>query len=52
MLTFSPVQTIHIHHHGKGHFVTASSLTNKIKIYDSPNTKPTTELLEQINFAN
>ena len=48
MLTFRPVQTIHIHHNGKGHFVTSSSLKNKVKIYDSLNTKPATELLEQI----
>ena len=32
----------------KGHFVTSTSLTNKVKIYDSRNIKPTTELLEQI----
>ena len=47
MLTFSPVQAIYIHHNGKGHFV-SSSLTNKVKICDSLNTKPMTELLEQI----
>ena len=37
-----------IHYNGKGHFVTSSSLTNRVKIYDSLNTKPTTELFEQI----
>ena len=48
MLTFSPVKTIHIHHNGKGLFATSFSLTNKVKIYDSLNIKPTTEPLEQI----
>ena len=48
MFTFSPVKTIHIHHNGKGHFIISSSLTNKVKIYDCMNIKPTTELLEQI----
>ena len=32
----------------KGHFVTSTSLTNKVKIYHSRNIKPTTALLEQI----
>ena len=48
MFTFSPVQTIHIHHNGKGHYVTLSSLANKVKIFDSMNTKPTAEPLKQI----
>ena len=48
ILTFSSVQTIHIHHNGKGHFVFSSFSTNKVKIYNSLNTKPTTELFEQI----
>ena len=48
IFTFSPAQTILIHHNEKGHFVTSFSLRNKVKIYDSLNTKPTTELLEQI----
>lgn len=42
------LQTIHIHHNGKGHFVTSWYLTNKVKLYDSLNTKPATELLKQI----
>ena len=42
------LQIIHIHDNGKGHFVISSSLTNKVKLYDSLNTKPATELLEQI----
>ena len=48
ILTFSPVKTIHIYHNGKGHLVTSHFLTNKVKICDSMNIKPTTELLEQI----
>ena len=40
-LTFSPVKIIQ--------FETSSSVTNTVKIiYDSPNIKPRTELLEQI----
>ena len=42
VFTFSSVQTIYIHPNGKGHFVTPSALTNKIKIYDSLNAQPTT----------
>ena len=42
------LQNIHIHHNGEGHFVTSSNLTNKVKLYDSLNTKPATELLKLI----
>ena len=45
MLTYSPVNTIHIHN-GHGLFVTSSSLSRKVKTYDS--LKPTQELLHQI----
>ena len=48
MLTYSPVNTIHIHHSGHGHFVTSSSSAGKVKIYDSLNLTPTQELLDHI----
>ena len=49
MLTYSPVNTIHIHHNGHGHFVVSpSSPVGKVKIYDSLNLTPTQELLDQI----
>ena len=31
MLTYNPMNTIHIHHNGHGHFVTSSSLAGKVK---------------------
>ena len=52
MLTYSPVNTIHIHHNGHGHFVASSSSSvGKVKIYDSLNLTPTQELLDQIKAA-
>ena len=48
MLTYSPVNTIHIYQNGHGNFVTSSSLAGKVKIYDSLNLIPTQELLDQI----
>ena len=48
ILTYSPVNTIHIHHSGHGHFVISSSLAGKVKIYDSLNLTPPQELLDQI----
>ena len=52
MLTYSPVNTIYIHHNGHGGFVTSSSLARKVEIYDSLNLVPTQELLDQIKSVS
>ena len=48
-LHYQPMETIHIHHNGHGHFVTSSSLGNKVVIFDSLNSNPTQELISQIS---
>ena len=48
MLTYTPYETIHIHHNGEGHFCTSSSIGGVVNLYDSLNTKPSTELVQQI----
>ena len=47
-LHYSPLETIHIHHNGHGHFVTTTSIGGKIKLFDSLNTSATAELQQQI----
>lgn len=47
-LVHSPLETLHIHHNRRGHFVTTTSIGGIVKLYDSLNLPPTTELLEQI----
>ena len=47
-LEYSPLETVHIHHNNSNHFVTSSSIGNKVRIYDSLNTTPTKELIDQI----
>ena len=47
-LTYSPSETLHIHHNGQNHYVLSSSIGNKIQIYDSLNSAPSKELLLQL----
>ena len=47
-LQFYPYETIHIHSNGRGHFVTATSIGGKVKIFDSLNLSPSPELMKQI----
>ena len=48
-LAFSNDPTIHIHHTGNHHFVTSSSTTGQVIIYDSLNLTPTEELFLQLS---
>ena len=48
-LAFSPHPTIHIHHTGNHHFVTISSTTGQVIIYDSLNLTPPEELFLQLS---
>ena len=48
-LTYSPFETIHVHHNGQGHFCTSSSIGGKVCLYDSLNTTPSPDLMQQIS---
>ena len=47
-LIFNSTPTIHIHHTGRNHFVTSTSIGGPVRIFDSLNLKPTDELARQI----
>ena len=47
-LMFNPAPTIHIHHTGRNHFVTSTSIGGPVRIFDSLNQEPTNELIRQI----
>ena len=47
-LVYCPEETIHIHHNGRGHFVTSTSISNKVTIYDSLNSPPSRQLIDQL----
>ena len=47
-LIYSPLETLHVHHNGRGHFVTSSSIGGQVKFYDSLNLRPSSQLLEQM----
>jgi ribonuclease HI/exonuclease III len=40
-------ETVQVHHNGAEHWVTSSSMGGRLRLYDSLNTRPTTNLLEQ-----
>ena len=48
LLEYSPFESIHIHHNGNGHFVTSTSIGGTVRLFDSLNMAPSTELLKQI----
>ena len=48
-IAFSPHPTIHIHHTGNHHFVTSSSTTGQVIMYDSLNLTLTEELFLQLS---
>ena len=48
LLQFEPQPTIHIHHNGHHHFLTSSSVTGKVIIYDSLTSQPTHDLYKQL----
>ena len=48
LLQFEPQPTIHIHHNDHRHFLTSSSTTGKVIIYDSLNSQPTHDLYKQL----
>ena len=47
-LQYYPFETIHIHHDGKGHFVTSTSAGGNVKLFDSLNLLPSEDLMKQI----
>ena len=48
LLYHDPFPTIHIHHTGEHHFVTSTSIGGRIRLYDSLNRSPSTELTKQL----
>ena len=47
-LQYCPFESVHIHHNGAGHFVTSSSIGNKVTLYDSLNLVPNSEINHQL----
>ena len=47
-LQYYPFETIHVHHDGKGHFVTSTSVGGNVKLFDSLNLLPSEDLMKQI----
>ena len=48
MLEFMPYETIHVHHNGRGHFCTSTSIGGKVRLYDSLSLPPSKELIAQL----
>ena len=49
LLEYSPFETIHVHHNGKGHFCTSSSIGGSVHVYDSLNQELTAPLVRQLS---
>ena len=47
-LQYYPFEIIHVHHDGKGHFVTRISVGGNVKLFDSLNLLPSEDLMKQI----
>ena len=50
MLEYCPMESLHTHHNGAGHFVTPYSTGNNVRVYDSHNLDPTESLIKQITL--
>ena len=45
---YSNQETNHIHHNGKGHWVTSSTIGNRIILYHSMNLQPSDDILNEV----
>ena len=48
MLAYAPIETLHLHHTGANHYCISTSFGSKVSFYDSINSSPTQQLLQQI----
>ena len=48
LMTYNPEETLQVHHNGAEHWVTSSSMGGGVQLYDSLNTTPTKNLLDQL----
>ena len=48
LLSYSPLETLHIHHNGANHYCISSSFGGKVNVFDSLNIRPTQQVMNQI----
>ena len=48
-LHYYPWESIHIHHDGRDHFFTTTSVGGNVKLFDSLNLSPSSDLMKQIH---
>ena len=48
LLEYSNMETTHIHYNGMGHWITSSSIGNRIILYDIMNLQPSDDILNQV----